>query len=1500
MTSSPSSSLPPELPGLFWDPERRRYFPLASRLPPATSAANPEASNPFRALRRKYEKEAGKAPREDPQLPSNSRRSAAAGARRGSPPDFRLSPGKRVSASSPASSESSCAFACSRLCSPSGRIDAKKRGRWRRASDAGDAKHGKVRRAKGAASAFPVTTAGGDFEDEETGGVWGRREGTAGARARDSRGRAQRGFQREREEDREKRTLGHEAQRGGRVGKQSATGEDRERLRVCSHPSLHQKPRQSIRPPQSKRASPRPSPEPTSISISTSSDTCSSSSPSRSSSREQSPASRLVPRRTCFGGQESRGSLGGQGASVLNSSRFFGLSESPYLSRPLRLSSRFRAQCSSPRSSQKDFLSSSSAPASDAPAGPRKSSPAARPSRAARLSTTSESASAEGACRLLPSSSFSLSAPPSAPFVFSPNFLSDRTVNADGGRAPAPFSGMRETRNCFLLFRFLRREGVLPCRHPTGKRAPAARERKREQSEGKARSEKSGLNREERRNGGGDGEGTRGRERAFWKDDFFPRDRTEGLNDPRETSSRTRERLWLGRLKHVLLVSPQRHSRSQTFLVSPPSSFLRLSESSRSDVLVCFRSGASLRDGLRFLSTFDLTAWREAARSFRRMQLLRLLASSPESAVSASLRRKRTAEEASARAPEGEEDRRDSGRAGLSLRLSGDRRNAEETGKAAREHFQRLLSSQETAWRQIVSRCPPDVEREGDLGAISSVELFASLCVVSHFGTATRKGKVTLFQLPGQGLDRPSTTQPDRSSFSFFSSSPSSPSSSSSSSASSSSASSPSPSSRSTSSSPSAFSSFSSSGSSSAVFSSFSSPWTFSSPSVASAPSVPIFPGESGFIVQALDASEDVLCTAARLSPSRSLEILVGGSSPAVQLFRLEEGSSRLRLLWRWRPKFLFSSSESARTGRDKFSHTSTSACFSLAWTHASCLPSFSVARTSYSLDSAGGPAPPVPLSPDSAASNTALVGLRNGGVYLIDVRAPETQSSLCLLSPCTPKRVAFCSARLGEAESETQGAGSGSSAGKRLSPTIEGETGGCVTCIRPFRCQGSWGAGTAAVVARGKDDLLLLDARNAHSPGRGEDAGTDNTLSATPVDTDGRPRKSGLVTRYLPCESFEPPREAPLSPSLAGCTTTASSPDRPRTFVFDRRERILFSSSPSRGLLLFHWAQASSSLAARAVNVYGGLLRRLFGFSLDSTVGEEEKSDRNEEFGDASCRAGGKDERDRLERLEREIPFELYGTCATAPRLEQSSSSWLEDQRGSENTCNPWLACHDEARAHNRPDSSRCTSPIQRSSFSASLPIPSSAHLFSSCPSFSGTRSGGRPYAESEVPGTDRGRCLSSDERAAGPKDTIEGDRRLASRLQMKLADLALLPEGFFVTHCTSEGPQRTREGTAYSDIVVRWPGPAGSSFSSSLCSSPFSSPAFDPHASSPPGGGDPWGVGALTEGLLLHGESEGSHLGDVGESCRRPARAGGDVFVALSSWGFHLLSSIDRHLQS
>lgn len=45
-----SRTCPPELPGFFWDSEKRRYFPLAARKPPAISAACPDSRNALRLL----------------------------------------------------------------------------------------------------------------------------------------------------------------------------------------------------------------------------------------------------------------------------------------------------------------------------------------------------------------------------------------------------------------------------------------------------------------------------------------------------------------------------------------------------------------------------------------------------------------------------------------------------------------------------------------------------------------------------------------------------------------------------------------------------------------------------------------------------------------------------------------------------------------------------------------------------------------------------------------------------------------------------------------------------------------------------------------------------------------------------------------------------------------------------------------------------------------------------------------------------------------------------------------------------------------------------------------------------------------------------------------------------------------------------------------------------------------------------------------------------------
>lgn len=48
------------------------------------------------------------------------------------------------------------------------------------------------------------------------------------------------------------------------------------------------------------------------------------------------------------------------------------------------------------------------------------------------------------------------------------------------------------------------------------------------------------------------------------------------------------------------------------------------------------------------------------------------------------------------------------------------------------------------------------------------------------------------------------------------------------------------------------------------------------------------------------------------------------------------------------------------------------------------------------------------------------------------------------------------------------------------------------------------------------------------------------------------------------------------------------------------------------------------------------------------------------------------------------------------------------------------------------------------------------------------------------------------------------------------------------------------------------------------------------------------------LAEAVLLYGENR--DLGDPGNDWGRPARAGGDVFLAVSSWGYHIVSCWDR----
>ncbi|KEP60092.1 UNVERIFIED_CONTAM: hypothetical protein HHA_219678 [Hammondia hammondi] len=379
---------------------------------------------------------------------------------------------------------------------------------------------------------------------------------------------------------------------------------------------------------------------------------------------------------------------------------------------------------------------------------------------------------------------------------------------------------------------------------------------------------------------------------------------------------------------------------------------------------------------------------------------------------------------------------------------------------------------------------------------------------------------------------------------------------------------------------------------------------------------------------------------------------------------------------------------------------------------------------------------------------------------------------------------------------------------------------------------------------------------------------------------------------RSLPLHSFAlfPPNRASSSRAAALCAGF------PEMQVW--QERLIFSSSPSRGLLLFHRAEASCRLAARVVSVYADLLRRLLSVPVDSKEGGDVETDADFKTRDPFCLSEG--ERARLQQLESEVPFELFGTCAAAPRLpEDLFPFFLKGNRGSE-TLTACTADHDASQTKHRLDFSRQVPAVHAlacSSASRTSALSWSTGGSSSCPFSSQTRSGSPMIAlsRSELLGQGIGQGCITRETHALSRETVSGDRELT------LSDIALLPEGFFPAGRTAE--RHRGEDVEYSDIVVRWPKPGWSSFSSPV--PPFSlslSNSFSAFDSPTPGlqrMGDSWGMGALSEGLLLHGENTGSRLGDDGDSWL-PARAGGEAFLALSSWGFHLLSSIDRNLHS
>lgn len=218
-----------------------------------------------------------------------------------------------------------------------------------------------------------------------------------------------------------------------------------------------------------------------------------------------------------------------------------------------------------------------------------------------------------------------------------------------------------------------------------------------------------------------------------------------------------------------------------------------------------------------------------------------------------------------------------------------------------------------------------------------------------------------------------------------------------------------------------------------------------------------------GLVGEAPDLAADVWCSAATFSgatdraDASALDIVVGGSSPLLQLLRFAEGSSSFRTVWQWRG-FAAQRRTGVESARGEPVSTrrggrSSAACVAVAW-----------GRATDTVDERR-----------QLNSSAVIAGLRDGSLYLVDVRLKETQPGLHLLAAASEADL------LVPSPSPSDSALPGHFR-KAKGDCEKIRTGGPVSCIQVV-------TSTTAVVARGSEELLLLDWREGTG---GTDTGAD------------------------------------------------------------------------------------------------------------------------------------------------------------------------------------------------------------------------------------------------------------------------------------------------------------------------------------------------------------------------------------------------------------------------
>ncbi|PHJ17739.1 hypothetical protein CSUI_008437 [Cystoisospora suis] len=631
-----------------------------------------------------------------------------------------------------------------------------------------------------------------------------------------------------------------------------------------------------------------------------------------------------------------------------------------------------------------------------------------------------------------------------------------------------------------------------------------------------------------------------------------------------------------------------------------------------------------------------------------------------------------------------------------------------------------------------------------------------------------------------------------------------------------------------------------------------------------------------GLVAEARDLAADVWCSAASFSQGSlqekdvcAFDIIVGGSDPLLQALRFTEGSSSLSTVWQWRG--FSAQGRTAEEGvraepptprRRGGERRTTPACLAVAW--GSPLQGFDQGR--------------------QVNSSSVMAGLRDGSVYLVDVRVKETQPGMQLLAAETEADSFVTFSSKSDFSVNGQFLAKESHWGKI-------RKGGPVSCIRVV-------TGTTAIVARGSEELLLLDWREGTG---GADTGAGH-----------RERRNKVcVGRYLPTGCAPVPEAAHLPGSSLSPAQTR------RQCVLDKHGQIVFSVCPCRGLLLFHRLDCPGA-PVRTIDVHTEVMRLL---SSRRGRGDDEAESEplcSDQVHSAWCHnvlpEGLKvDETGFFTSLERHVPFELYGTCARVPTVPSFSLSG-DGETGSrdagssqpENSFSSVSCWYAENQAAS-------LLPDRSSGVRLRESLPGTGCTGWSCPAFVspwGDSIPGCPMVNAEQSrlmrmGTPCGQSLGLPAVAvpcySGSEASLPEYSLCGKLMQTQRSCSVVKPYCDTIPRCSVVEHSQHSPSVHMRTEVTRAAAPGGRRREQQSArvklvasDSQLRSCHFDVLSNKVLRGSRSSETNSLPEAVLLYGEKR--DLGDAGNVYGGRARAGGDVFLAVSSWGYHIVSCWGR----